>query len=160
MHTYDTLFFDYIQAGSSRSARTVLPLVLAGLPISSVLDVGCGGRGPGCANTRRSALATFWAWTATTSQRDRLLIPDQRFLARDLAQPFDLARRFDLVQCLEVAEHLPKDRGRDPGGKSDPAWRCGAVLRRRPRSGRRTPCQRTALCVLARFVCGAGLSAV
>ncbi|MCC7220707.1 MAG: hypothetical protein IT490_08260, partial [Candidatus Contendobacter sp.] len=42
MHTYDTLFFDYIQAGSGRSARTVLPLVLAGLPIDSVLDVGCG----------------------------------------------------------------------------------------------------------------------
>lgn len=40
---------------------------------------------------------------------EQLLIPGEHFLARNLAQPFDLGRRFDLVQCLEVAEHLSAD---------------------------------------------------
>lgn len=65
MHTYDTLFFDYIQAGSGRSARTVLPLVLAGLPIDSVLDVGCGA-GAWLADLRRSVFTMPWAWTVST----------------------------------------------------------------------------------------------
>lgn len=32
-----------------------------------------------------------------------------RFVAADLTQPIRLGRRFDLVQSLEVAEHLPAD---------------------------------------------------
>jgi hypothetical protein len=40
-------------------------------------------------------------------QRDSLLIPEERFVAADLARGFDMGRQFDLVQCLEVAEHLP-----------------------------------------------------
>ncbi len=109
MHTYDTLFFDYIQAGSSRSARTVLPLVLAGLPISSVLDVGCGA-GAWLREYAALGISDVLGVDGDYVQRDRLLIPGERFIARDLAQPFDLGRRFDLVQCLEVAEHLPRDR--------------------------------------------------
>ena len=106
MHTYDTLFFNYIQAGSSRSARTVLPLVLAGLPVQSILDVGCGA---GAWLREYLALGVNDALGVDGDyvQPEQLLIPGERFLARNLAQAFDLGRRFDLVQCLEVAEHLP-----------------------------------------------------
>jgi hypothetical protein len=40
--------------------------------------------------------------------QDKLHIPKQRFLAGDLARPLTLNRQFDLVQSLEVAEHLPE----------------------------------------------------
>ena len=39
-------------------------------------------------------------------KRDELRIPQDRFRAADLSQPLDLGRRFDLVQTLEVAEHI------------------------------------------------------
>jgi hypothetical protein len=35
-------------------------------------------------------------------------IPTSQFLARDLAQPLLLDRQFDLVESLEVAEHIPE----------------------------------------------------
>lgn len=106
MHTYDTLFFNYIQAGSSRSARTVLPLVLAGMSVRSVLDVGCGA---GAWLHEYAALGVHDALGVDGEyvRPEQLLIPGERFLAHNLAQTFDLGRRFDLVQCLEVAEHLP-----------------------------------------------------
>lgn len=40
---------------------------------------------------------------------DQLCVPADRFIDHDLTTPLDLGRRFDLVTCLEVAEHLPSD---------------------------------------------------
>ena len=37
--------------------------------------------------------------------------PEHWFYTHDLAQPFDLKQRFDLITCLEVAEHIPEDGG-------------------------------------------------
>ena len=108
MHTYDTLFFDYIQAGSGRSAKTVLPLVLAGLPTDSVLDVGCGA-GAWLREYAALGIHDLLGVDGEYVRPEQLLIPSEHFLARNLAQPFDLGRRFDLVQCLEVAEHLSAD---------------------------------------------------
>jgi len=42
--------------------------------------------------------------------RSHLLIDPADFHPADLAMPIDLGRRFDLVQSLEVAEHLPEAR--------------------------------------------------
>jgi len=108
MHTYDTLFFDYIQAGSGRSAKTVLPLVLAGLPTDSVLDVGCGA-GAWLREYLALGIHDLLGVDGEYVRPEQLLIPSEHFLARNLAHPFDLGRRFDLVQCLEVAEHLSVD---------------------------------------------------
>ncbi len=41
--------------------------------------------------------------------RKSLEIPAERFLTADLGQIFRLARQFDLVLPLEVAEHIPKE---------------------------------------------------
>ena len=41
--------------------------------------------------------------------RSLLHIPEERFLPHDLTKPIHLERRFDLVLCLEVADHLPAD---------------------------------------------------
>jgi hypothetical protein len=37
-----------------------------------------------------------------------LLIPGAHFEATDISRPLDLGRKFGLVECLEVAEHLPE----------------------------------------------------
>jgi len=41
---------------------------------------------------------------------DQLAIPKKNFRAHDLSTPLDLKKRFDLVQTLEVAEHLPANK--------------------------------------------------
>lgn len=40
---------------------------------------------------------------------DQVARPDAHLLQRDLRQPLELGRQFDLVTCLEVAEHLPPE---------------------------------------------------
>jgi hypothetical protein len=42
----------------------------------------------------------------------RLHVAPGEFRPVDVARPFELGRRFDLVQCLEVAEHLPEAASR------------------------------------------------
>jgi hypothetical protein len=41
--------------------------------------------------------------------RALLQIPEERFLSVDLKRPFHINSHFDLVVCLEVAEHLPEE---------------------------------------------------
>jgi len=43
-------------------------------------------------------------------------IPGARFRTTDLSRPFELERQFDLVLCLEVAEHLPQESAATPVG--------------------------------------------
>jgi len=109
MYRYDPEFYNYIDEGASESARHVIDRLLETLPqpVESVLDVGCGAG----------------AWLSVWKQRgarvlgidgdyvrgEMLSIDGEEFLAHDLARGFELPRKFDLVQCLEVAEHLPAD---------------------------------------------------
>lgn len=104
-HSYRSEFFDYIETGSVRSAEIVVPAVRTLLAVGSVLDVGCG-RGAWLSEWCRQGVADVAGVDGAYVARERLLIPTDRFRAHDLAQPIDLGRRFDLVQSLEVAEHL------------------------------------------------------
>ena len=108
-HVYSGGFYDYIDAGSRASARTVARLLLGELTIGSLLDVGAG-HGAWAAEWMAAGVADVIAVDGDYVARDRLAIPGDRFRPHDLSQPLDLGRRFDLVQSLEVAEHLPQDR--------------------------------------------------
>ncbi|VBA50422.1 hypothetical protein LAUMK142_02586 [Mycobacterium pseudokansasii] len=104
---YTPAFYDGQAAGSAASAAVMVPMFAALTRPDSVLDVGCGVGG----------------WVATWLDsgvdavgvdgdhvpRDQLRIPDSRFIDHDLTASLDLGRRFDLVTCLEVAEHLPPE---------------------------------------------------
>ena len=105
-HTYDDLFYRYIQTGSTRSAEKILPLLAAQLPLESVLDVGCGA-GAWLAVYRRLGIPGCHGVDGDYVKPSSLLIPPETFTPRDVAQPFDLGRRFSLAQCLEVGEHIP-----------------------------------------------------
>jgi SAM-dependent methyltransferase len=106
-YRYSESFFRYIETGSLRSARVVVPLVLRELSPSSVLDVGCGA-GAWLAEYRNHGIADYMGVDGAYVQRNSLLISAEHFQSQDIAQPFELGRRFDIIQCLEVGEHLPE----------------------------------------------------
>jgi hypothetical protein len=105
-HQYSHDFYDYIDAGSRRSARAVAKLLLPEMTIASLLDVGAG-HGAWAAEWLTAGVRDVVAVDGDYVRRDQLAIPAGAFIAHDLATPLDLGRRFDLVQSLEVAEHLP-----------------------------------------------------
>lgn len=106
-HQYDEVFYKYQREGSLRSARKVLPVIHDALSVSSVLDVGCGA-GAWLRAHRECGVSDCVGVDGDYVDRAVLLIDHDRFLPRDITHSFELGRRFDLVQCLEVAEHVPR----------------------------------------------------
>jgi 2-polyprenyl-3-methyl-5-hydroxy-6-metoxy-1,4-benzoquinol methylase len=103
-YEYGAGFYRANAAIAVRSAERIVPKVIASFPVHSVVDFGCG----------RGAWLSVWAKAGSSvtgvdgpfvDQR-RLLIDSDCFHNADLARPIDLGKRFDLVQSLEVAEHL------------------------------------------------------
>ena len=107
MSNYDKVFFDYVNSGATRSAERLLPHLTDQMTISSVLDVGCG-QGAWLSVWRKLGVADIQGIDGDYVDRSRLLVDEELFKARNLEVGFDLGRRFDLVQTLEVAEHLPE----------------------------------------------------
>lgn len=105
-HVYNHDFYTYIDDGSRASARTVAPLLLAEMRIDSLLDVGAG-HGAWAAEWMAAGVGDVLAVDGDYVRPDQLVIPAANFRAHDLSTPLDLGRQFDLVQSLEVAEHLP-----------------------------------------------------
>jgi SAM-dependent methyltransferase len=102
---YGPEFFAEVDTTAEGSAQRILPLVVDPLAPRSVVDVGCGS-GAWLVEAARLGIDDYLGvdgYTPTGSLR----IPAERFLIHDLTVPLDLERRFDLVVCLEVAEHLP-----------------------------------------------------
>ena len=106
---YDGAFYRGQLEGSRAAAERIAALLVGVRPPASVLDVGCGA----------GTLLAAFADRGVTDLRGlddgaldaALLQCDPSLLQRaDLAEPFDLGRRFDLVASLEVAEHLAEDR--------------------------------------------------
>lgn len=92
---------------SRRSASAVVPRVLALLGVvESALDVGCGV-GAWLAALREHGVMDVTGLEGGEPDAQQLLVPAEVFRRTDLEQPFRLGRTFDLVLCLEVAEHLP-----------------------------------------------------
>jgi hypothetical protein len=85
------------------SAGVVLDILSEYLPdMKTMLDVGCGMGAWMDAATQRGITPTGiegeWAKEEGVSHHEF-----------DLSQPFNLNRKFDLVTCIEVAEHIPPD---------------------------------------------------
>lgn len=108
MYEYDAAFYRYDASFAVRSAQRIVPKLTALLTIRSVVDFGCG-EGAWLSVWRNAGAAVFGV-DGPYIRPDKLRIDPADFAAADLAEPIDLGRRFDLVQSLEVAEHLPAER--------------------------------------------------
>jgi SAM-dependent methyltransferase len=107
---YDREFFAWLDEGSVSSARVVAPIVLDLLPVRSVVDVGCG-LGAWAGVFRSLGVERVIGIDGAYVDRSALAIPEADFVAHDLCTPLPIDEQFDLVVCLEVAEHLPPRSG-------------------------------------------------
>jgi SAM-dependent methyltransferase len=107
MTRYDEIYYSYNRAGATRSAGVVLPLLLETFSIQSVADFGCG-QGAWLAVWRKLGVSDVVGVDGHYVDPGSLLIPPSCFKAADLQGAVTLGRTFDLVQSLEVAEHLPE----------------------------------------------------
>jgi len=104
---YNDDFFTAHEESTRVSAREAVPVILEHVRAASVVDVGCG-MGIWLAEFKTRGVTDYLGIDGDYVRRDRLAIDPSRFHSRDLSQPFDVGRRFDLAVSLEVAEHLPE----------------------------------------------------
>jgi SAM-dependent methyltransferase len=91
---------------ASPSAQAMLPHVLDLVPeAASVVDVGCG-TGAWLAECKRLGITDVLGIDRLGADLPLQVEPCE-VVNHDLTTPIVLRRRFDLVLCLEVGEHLP-----------------------------------------------------
>ena len=105
---------DYEHAKTSHTvagaAATLCTLLGTSTP-ASLLDVGCG-TGTWLRAATELGVDDVLGIDGVMVPEDALHAPRSHIRLLDLYSPFDLGRRFDLVLCLEVAEHLPESSAR------------------------------------------------
>jgi SAM-dependent methyltransferase len=102
---YDPEFIRYAATSSQYAASKVIPILLSALDVSSVLDVGCAGGG-WLKEWKRAGIDEMLGVDGDYVNVADLEIAPEHFTSADLGRPFDLRTTFDLVQSLEVAEHI------------------------------------------------------
>jgi SAM-dependent methyltransferase len=107
MQLYDPAFYDYINKGSTSSAATIIPLIRSIFDVKSVIDFGCG-QGAWLQEWKKLGARDVLGLDGDYVDKDALLIDRRELITADLGHPIDVGRTFDLVQSLEVAEHLPE----------------------------------------------------
>ena len=108
VNLYDEKFYEQRTIGALRSARVILPLVLARLPVRSAIDVGCGC-GAWLRVLEELEVTDVAGYDGDYVDRSSLLTDPTKFTALDLRDGFESGRTFDLAISLEVAEHLPAE---------------------------------------------------
>jgi SAM-dependent methyltransferase len=87
-----------------QSARAVAPFIVSLTGATSVIDLGCGP-GNWLIALQEEGITDFFGVDQNDYGSD-LRIPRERFAVADLAAPFSSSRTYDLVICMEVAEHV------------------------------------------------------
>lgn len=112
MTGYNQEFYDDQMQGSLRSAEIVVPIVMDILQPDSVIDVGCGV-GTWLSVYKKHGVKTILGLDGDYVEEKNLKIDRSDFQAADLSTQLEIERTFDLVQSLEVAEHLEKSNAND-----------------------------------------------
>jgi SAM-dependent methyltransferase len=111
MTVYDDRFYGEIKEGAYLSASIVAPLVLhhvaplGPLPTLSLLDVGCGQ------GWWAKAFQDLGVANVTGIDGDYVQDPVVPFIGHDISKSLpEFDEKYDVLLCLEVAEHLPEHR--------------------------------------------------
>jgi len=90
-----------------KAARVILPILNQLFAPKSILDVGCG-TGTWLKVVKDLGVVDVIGVDGDYVDRSLLFqnLAEEEFFATDLLFPFQLDRHFDLLICLEVAEHL------------------------------------------------------
>lgn len=105
---YDEKFYRMQKDGSYRSASIILPVLMKYIRPRSVIDIGCGV-GTWLAVWRNLGVEAH-GLDGDYVDRSQLLIPAENFHPANLEERFTINAKFDLVETLEVAEHLTPAR--------------------------------------------------
>lgn len=109
MTVYSKVFYAVQRFGSRRSAEVILPIVLDAVHPKSIVDVGCGV-GTWLAVARQLGVPETVGLEGTWVLGLPLADPALEIRGTDLEKPIEITKRFDLVTCMEVAEHLTPSR--------------------------------------------------
>jgi SAM-dependent methyltransferase len=104
-HEYGEDFYRFLASFAGRSARRIVAELTTALPVRSVADFGCGHGA--WLRVWSEAGASVTGVDGSYIDTRKLLIDRSCFRGADLTAPLSLGAKFDLVQSLEVAEHLP-----------------------------------------------------
>ena len=83
----------------------IVPFIIEAFHPKSAVDVGCG-LGTFLNIFFENGVKDIIGIDGPCLDRSKLFIPAEYFITADLECPLDIQRKFDLVICLEVAEHL------------------------------------------------------
>lgn len=89
---------------NTRAAQEIVPFILEFCPAKKVLDVGCGLGTWAQVFKENGADVLGLDWDGV--DRNLLVLDKKEFIPTDLEKGFQLQQKFDLIICLEVAEHL------------------------------------------------------
>lgn len=95
---------------NTTAASVILPLVFNKITIKSILDVGCG-LGTWLHVSKKLGVNDVLGIDSEFVNIDLLkkYIALEEYVSLDLKKPFSMNRRYDLVLCLEVAEHISEE---------------------------------------------------
>lgn len=100
---------DYYISRSSdvmKDASILVPILIDLFQPDSVIDVGCAC-GEWLSVFKEKGIDNVYGVDSNWIDKSLLRIPVEQFLSHDLSKSLNIENVFDLVLCLEVAEHLP-----------------------------------------------------
>lgn len=106
---YNRGFYSSYRGISYNSAKEVLPIVNSLVSPKSVVDVGCGV-GVWLKVWKELGVRHVLGIDGSYVNQNELAIDRSEFVPMNLSDSQNISRKFDLVQSLEVAEHIPSDR--------------------------------------------------
>ena len=107
---YSKNFYKMNMRTNTISAERIISFVLSIYQPSSVIDVGASGGIFLLELMKRDIKDVLGIDGPWISDKD-IVIPKENYIRIDLTKPFSFERKFDLVICLEVLEHLSWETG-------------------------------------------------